>query len=355
MIFQKLVRRHGIVAFLAVIVIHVGGCGEGKGRASDRASVGKAGKVPVDAVVIRPRLLEDKIYATGTLLANEEVALRPEISGRVTGVFFQEGGKVTNGQLLLKINDSELQAQLKRKELEEQLATFEEQRKKGLFEIKGISQEEYDKALIALKMVQAEKDVIQSQLAKTEIYAPFDGVVGLRHVSEGSYVSTNMLVATMQDIDPMKVEFSIPEKYAKQIRQGTEVMVKVGDSPEERRGKVYAKESKIELGTRTMQVRATIANPHEDLIPGSFAKVEITLEQIPDAIVIPAEAVIPEISGEKVFMYADGKVRAVKVKTGMRTEDDVQILEGIHPQDTLVVTGLLQLADGREVEIKELR
>lgn len=354
MLHKKITKIIGGLALILATAGVLTGCGDGKNRLPGNKAADAANRLMVSAILVQPRLLENKIYTTATLLANEEVELRPETSGRITGVFFNEGGQVKKGQLLLKIDDSELQAQLKRKELEEKLASDEESRKRSLFEIQGISQEEYDRAVNALKMVQAEKEVIESQLAKTEIVAPFDGIIGLRHISEGSYVSANVLAATMQDIDPMKVEFSIPEKYARQIGNGSLIKVTVGNSQKEYSGRVYAVESKIDLGTRTIKARATIPNSNGELIPGSFAKVEVTLEQIPNAIVIPAEAVIPELNGEKVFLYESGKVRSVPVKTGMRSEGDVQIIEGLQPQDTLIVTGLLQLADGRPVELKEL-
>jgi membrane fusion protein (multidrug efflux system) len=333
----------------------IGACNGGKNQLPQRQSSRSGSKVAVDAVVIQPRLLENTIFTTGTLLANEEVELRVELPGRVTGIFFAEGSKVKKGELLLKIDDRELKARLKGKEIEEKGASDLEARMRQLFEIKGISQEEYDKAANALGMIKAEEEVIQSQLAKTEIAAPFDGMIGLRYVSEGSFVSTNTLVATMQDIDPMKVEFSVPEKYVKQIKKETEVTVLVGDSKEEYKGKVYAAESKIDLETRTIKARAKIPNPKGDLIPGSFAKVDIMLEQLPNAIVIPSESVIPEMNGEKVFICVNGKARSVKVKTGIRTENSIQIVEGLNPQDTLIVTGLLQLSDDKAVEIKDLK
>jgi len=333
----------------------IGACEGGKSSLPQRESGRSVARIPVTAIVIQPQLLNNKIFTTGTLLANEEVELRPEVSGRVTDISFAEGSRVKKGEVLLRINDRELRAQLKRKEFEEKEASDKEARMRRLLELKGISQEEYDKAANALGMIKAEKEIIQSQLAKTEIVAPFDGMVGLRYVSEGSYVTSNMLVATMQDVDPIKVEFSVPEKYAKQIEQGSEITVRVGDSREEYKGSVYAAEAKIDPATRTIKARAKILNPKGDLIPGSFAKVDITLEQLPDAIVIPAESVIPEMSGEKVFICVDGKVRSVPVKIGIRTETGVQIVEGLNPQDTLVVTGLLQLTDDKAVQIKNLQ
>jgi len=340
---------------LLLSILLIGGCSDGKNSSSGRGSGMAAAGVPVDVVVLQPQLLDNKIFTTGTLLANEEVALRPEISGRVTSISFAEGTGVRKGDVLLRINDRELKAQLKRKEFEETQASDKEARMRRLLEVKGISQEEYDRAANALGMVRAEKEIIRSELAKTKIVAPFDGMVGLRYVSEGSYVTSNMLVATMQDADPVKVEFSVSEKYAKQINKGSEIKVRVGDSQEEYQGSVYAVEAKIDPATRTMKARAKIPNPRGDLIPGSFAKVDITLERLPDAIVIPAESIIPEMSGEKVFICVNGKARSVPVKTGIRTETGVQITEGLNPQDTLVVTGLLQLTDDRAVQIKNLQ
>jgi len=206
-----------------------------------------------------------------------------------------------------------------------------------------------------LKLKQAEREVIESQIAKTEILAPFDGIVGLRYISEGGYVTTNMPVATVQDIDPMKVEFSVPEKYAREITDGTNVTVKIGDTQEEYKGVVYAVESKVDPGTRTIKARAKIPNRRETLIPGSFAKVELTLSEIPDALVVPAGAVIPELGGEKIFLCQNGAARAVAVKTGIRTETGVQITSGISANDTLITTGLLQLGDGKAVQISNLQ
>ena len=178
---------------------------------------GAGGGVPVEALVITPQPLENKIGVTGTLLANEEVELRSEISGRVTGIFFSEGSRVTKGAVLLTINDQDLQAQFKRKEYEQALAADEERRQRALLDISGISREEYDKSFNKLKMIEAERELLESQIAKTKITAPFDGVIGLRYVSEGGYVSPDSLVASMQDIDPMKVEFAVPEKYGRLI------------------------------------------------------------------------------------------------------------------------------------------
>lgn len=333
---------------LTLSFLFVTGCGNGEIKPAARTG---PAAIPVEAMVIQPRLLENKIYTTGTVLANEEVELHPEISGRIIGVHFEEGKRIKKGELMIKINDAELQADLKAKEPEARQAAEEERRKRGLFEVKAISQEEYDKSLSNSKMLEAERQAIESQLRETEIRAPFDGVVGLRYVSEGDYASPSLLVATIQDIDPIKAEFSVPEKYAHQLKEGVKVLVRIGESQDEHIGIVYAVEAKIDPGTRTIKARARVPNPNGTIIPGSFAKIELTLEQISNAIVVPAGAIIPEMSGVKVYVNVDGKAKAVPVKTGIRTDRDVQITEGLNINDTLIVTGMLQLGEGKGVTI----
>lgn len=339
---------------LAVIYLLAGACSKGNNAQAGRSSGGRT-LVPVEAVVVKPQLLRNTITTTGTLLANEEVELRSEISGRVTGIYFEEGKRVRKGELLLKINDRELKAQLARKEVEEKQASDEEKRKQRLIEIKVISQEEYDNVHNSLKMVQAEKEAIQAQLAKTEIIAPFDGIIGLRSISQGGYVSPNDIISTIQEIDPMKAEFSVPEKYAGLIKNGTIIVLKAGDTQEEYKGTVYAVESKIDQETRTIKARARIPNPGGKLIPGAFARIEITLQEIPDAIVVPSEAIVPEIDGEKVYVCRGGKAESIPIESGIRTERAVEITRGLGTGDTLIVSGLLQLANGRGVEIKAIK
>jgi membrane fusion protein (multidrug efflux system) len=343
------------VALAALSSLFLVGCGSGTGKQTNREGSVRSNALSVEAVLIKPQHLDNKIFTTGTLLANEEVELRPEISGRVTGVFFQEGSKIAKGALMLKIDDRELQAQHKRKELEEKQAADQERRERSLYDIKAISQQEYDKTLNTLRLIQAEKEVIESQISKTETRAPFNGVVGLRHVSEGGYVSPNMLAATMQELDPMKVEFSVPEKYAKQIKSGIQILVRAGNSEADHQGVIYALETKIDPNTRTMKARGKIPNSQGTLIPGSFAKVEITLDELTDAIVIPSGAVIPELNGEKVYLCVNGKAKSVAIKTGIRTAKSIQIVDGLVGNDTLIVTGLLQLANGKNVQIKTLQ
>ncbi len=186
------------------ILLSFAGCDQGNSNQPGKNSL-KPSRLQVEALIVQPQVLNNRIFTTGTLLANEEVELRPEIGGRVTGVFFEEGTRVKKGELMLRINDSELKAELKRKEIEEKLSSDEEQRRKGLLNINGISKEEYERSLNALEVIKAEREIIESQLAKTAIYAPFAGIIGLRQVSQGCFAnSTSFQTLYTRDCHPAK-------------------------------------------------------------------------------------------------------------------------------------------------------
>ena len=332
---------------IASLMLFVNNCSEQK--AATTRDIG-ASAIPVEIQIITPQYLEHTIVTTGTLLADEEIELRPEISGRIVALNFEEGSQVRKGDLLMKISDRDLVARLKRNDLEEALASDEEKRARQLREVDGISQEEYDRIQNRLQLIQAEKEELRAEIAKTEIIAPFDGVIGLRSVSEGGYATPSMLAASLQDVDPIKVEFSVPEKYAGMLKPGQLIKAQIGDLDSVYTGEVYAVEAKIDPSTRTIRARATIPNKKRDLVPGSFARIEITLERIESAIVVPSQAIVPQLEGARVYLVKDGKASFTPVQAGIRTENSVQIISGIAPNDSLILTGLLQLSDGKAVK-----
>jgi membrane fusion protein (multidrug efflux system) len=303
-------------------------------------------------MVIKPDTMLNIIYSTGTLLPNEKVELRNEVSGRIIGIYFAEGSEVKQGTLLMKINDQDLQAQLNKNSVQEKMARDEEYRKKQLLEIKAISQEEYDIVANTLKSVQAEKQLLDAQIAKTQIFAPLSGKIGLRNVSPGSYIPSNTLIATLQQVDPIKIEFAVPEKYTQHIKAGMLINFSMDYTPDPFTGKVYAVESGVDETTRTVKVRATCSNADRKLVPGAFARISVLLEQISDAIKIPSESMVGDIAGNKVFLVRKGKAASVPVFAGIRTEKDVQIVEGLQAGDSLILTGLLQISDGTSVSLK---
>lgn len=350
-----LMRGNSFTFIILLLAVLIQACSKEEKKSSGSPNPTANAAMPVEGMIIKTSEIDDKIYATGTLLPNEEVELRPETSGRIVGIYFEEGSRVSKGQLLAKIDNSELNAQLKKLKVQEKLAQSEEARQQKLLDIEAISQGEYDVTLNQLNTIEAEIDLIETQIRKTNIYSPFSGVVSLRSVSEGGYVSPTTLIASMQQIDPIKVEFSVPERYITDIHEGTVVNFSVTNTNETYQAKVYAIDSKIDINTRTVRVRARSNNPNNTLKPGAFARVEIILKTFEDAILVPSEAILTELEGEKVFITENGKATSKRIKTGIRNENMVQIIEGLTPKDTLVLTGLMSIQDGRPLEIKQLR
>lgn len=325
-----------------------------KGTPTDSSPGPKGQGQPANVAVfvVSGQEFSERILVTGTVLANEEVELRPEASGKITQLLFKEGDKVSKGQLLVKINDADLRAQLKKLQFELKLAEEKESRQKKLLDIRGISQEEYDIALNELNVLKADIDFTMAQIAKTEVHAPFNGTVGLKSVSEGSYVSPTVKIATVQELDPVKIMFSIPEKYASRIRKGDVIKFTVqGGVKEEFEGKVYAIEPKIDIATRTLQVLAVSPNKERKIFPGAFANISFVLKSSSNTLLIPSEAVIPELKGQRVFIVKNGKAESVKVETGTRTDKNIEIISGLNNGDTLIVAGFMQLKPGSDIRI----
>jgi membrane fusion protein, multidrug efflux system len=347
---MRIGTRFFFILYPAILIFSLSACQQNKTGKNQTSST--LMPIDVNAVIAVPHELENKIFTTGNILANEEVEIRAEIPGRIISINFQEGSLVRKGDLLVKINDDELQAQLKKLKLDEKLATEDVYRKEKLLEIKAVSQEELDISNNQLGIIQAEIELTRAQLEKTGIYAPFSGRIGLRYASPGGYISSSMLIARMQQTDPVKIEFSVPEKYIKEIKDNTEIQFIVAGTDSTFTGIIYAIEPRIDPSTRAFSVRASCQNPGSILTPGAFAKVNIILEKIPDAIVLPSDAFIPDIRGEKVFVCRNGKAVAIYVSTGIHTENDVQVVEGINPMDTVITSGLLQMRDQMSVKAR---
>ena len=308
----------------------------------------------VSGATVRPQAVDNKIFTTGNILANEEVELRSEISGKITEIYLDEGQLVKKGQLLLKINDSELQAQKTRARYRLDLAEERETRQRKLLEKGGISQEDYDATLNEVNVLRSELKLIEAQIAKTELRAPFNGKIGLKYVSEGSYISPSTRIASLQNINPVKIDFSIPERYVNLVETGDRITFTVQGTDKSFEGEIYAIEPKIESQTRTLQLRARSGNEEGLLVPGAFADVELILETIENALMVPSISLVPELGGHKVFVYKDGTVEQQSVTTGIRTEKLVQVTEGLEPGDTVLTTGLLQVRPGMQVNLKEV-
>lgn len=307
----------------------------------------------VNAVIVQPEVIRDRINTTGTILPNEIVELSAETSGKIVAIYFDEGRSVKRGDLLLKINDSELQAQLTSAQLRLKLAGEIEQRQKSLLDKAGLSQAEYDVAANEMSVQQASVDLIKAQIEKTELRAPFDGMIGLRYVSEGSYLTSSTRIATLQDVDPIKIEFSIPERHASRAGLGDAIFFTVEGYTGSYRGEIYAFEPLIQQDTRSLRLRARSPNLGTRLLPGSFANVELVFEEIEDALTVPSVALIPELGGTKVFLFQAGSASPRQVVTGIRMASDVQILSGLAPGDTVITSGIQQIFPGMPVQLAD--
>ena len=310
-------------------------------------------QIPVTAHVVKLEILSNKVYTTGTIIANEEVELRSEIAGKIINILFKEGAFVNKGDLLVKINDSDLQAQLRKAESKVKLIEDREKRQRQLVQNQMISQEDYESTLNDLAASKAEFDLIQAQIDKTEIRAPFSGIVGLREVSEGSFVTTTTIIARLQNLSNLKVDFAIPQKYASLVKVGDEILFKMSSGDSKYKARVYAIEPKIDPSTRTLKLRARCEINYKDLFPGAFVNVEVKLKENENAILIPTVAIVPELKGQSVYLFKNGMVNSQQVGLGLREEKRVQIVSGLEEGDTVITSGILQIRPGASVQITE--
>jgi len=312
----------------------------------------RGGPMEVNAIVVKPREFSNIITLSGSIEPNEQIQVRCEVSGIVRELSFQEGGMVTKGQVLLRIDDSELQAQLIQAQSGEKLAEDNENRARLLLEKEAISQQEYDVAHADYESAKAQTKLIQAQIAKTTIRAPFSGRVGLRSISEGEYLTPTTVVANLLSVNPVKILFSVPEKYSSQIHVGQNVYFGVSGLKDRYHAEIYAIEPGVDAATRTIRIRAIAENPGEQLVPGSFARIDFPLDHVLDAVLVPTEAIIPIQNGKQVYLLKDGKAKATTVETENRTRSDVLIQKGVEIGDTVLISGIMSLKDDLPVRVQ---
>ena len=302
-------------------------------------------------MVVTGKPFSDFLSLSGSIEPNEVIGLRSEISGIVEELNFSEGGNVSKGQLLIKINDAELKAQLAQAKTANSLAGENERRAKLLLEKEAISQEEYDIASADYRTTESQIQLIAAQLTKTAIRAPFSGTIGLRNISQGSYITPTTDIAQLVDVSKVKLEFAIPERYAAHVKNGISVCFTVQGTNAAFTAKIYAVEPLVETATRTLRVRALADNRDSRLIPGTFANVIFPLGTIENGLLVPAEALIPIQNGKKIFIKKDGVAKEILVETGARTDADVLVSKGLNEGDTVLTSGVMSLRDGSPVHV----
>lgn len=317
-------------------------------------SKGMPSSIAVSGFVAEYTNLSNNLNTNGTIIASEEVQLQPEVSGRITYLNIHEGAMVGKGSLLAKINDAELQAQLKKLQAQFSIAESNEKRLAQLLKINGVSQQEYDLALNTLQNVSADMELIKAQIDKTEIRAPFSGKLGLRNISTGAYVNPSTVITSLQSVSQMKLDVTVPEKYAGIIEVGNTMQCSVDGSISPFSARVIAIEPQISESTRNLKVRAVVENAKSKLVAGAFVKVQIKLKQISNAIMVPGNAIIPDAQNKKVIIADSSKAKFVVVETGIRTENEVQILSGVKAGDTIVTSGILQIKPNMGVKFTKI-
>ena len=315
----------------------------------------KGGKkiLNVNARIIKPQLLTDEIRISGSLLPDEEVDLSFETSGKIVEINFEEGSAVKKGQLLAKVNDRQLQAQLQRLVSQLKLAEDRVFRQNALLERDAVSKEAYEQVKTELATLNADIDIVKANIALTELRAPFDGVIGLRQVSVGAYASPSTIVAKLTKISPLKVEFAVPERYAGQVKKGANLTFHLEGQLDGFDAKVYATESKISE-MHSLTIRALYPNNNGTVLPGRYVSVHLKKEEIPNAIAVPSEAIVPEMGKDKIYLYRNGKAQPVEISTGIRTEAEVQVLRGLQVGDTIITSGTLQLRTALPVTLDNI-
>ena len=312
--------------------------------------------ITINAVVLKKQSLIDGENTVGTTIPDEEVNLTFESSGKIINIFFTEGTHVKKGDLLAKINDKPLQAELRKLEAQIPLAKERVNRQGTLLEKEAVSLEAFEQVTTALEVLQADIELIKARILQTELRAPFDGIIGLRLVSEGAYATPQTIIVNLTKISPLKIEFSVNERFGTEVSNGTDIkfyMTSTSGLLKEYKAKVYAVESKIALETRTLKVRALYPNLDGAILPGRSLAVELIKKVTDDALVVPSEAIIPEMGKFLVYVYKGGDARAKEIIPGLRTESHVQVLDGLLPGDTVITTGVMQLRTGMKVKIDQ--
>ena len=313
-----------------------------------KSEANKRAPIKADVFIAAAKQMVDNLEIAGTIVANQSTEIRSEVAGRITGIYFKEGAFVSKGTLLIKLYDADLQAQKQKLLVQIKVAEANRNRSEQLVKIGGISRQDYETTMLTTASAQSDLAVLETNIRKTEIRAPFSGKLGLRMVSTGTYVSPATVLTTISQMSQLRIDFTVPEVYISKISLGKLVSFKVEGNNRTYAAKVLATQSNITANTRTLQVRAMVQGNPPGLLPGNFATVSISFDPDPNAIMIPTQAIVPQARGKKVFVYQNGISKAVDVTTGLRDSANIQITSGLKAGDTVLITGLLSVKpDGR--------
>lgn len=349
---MQLARNFYVFLILAGSIFYMGCQAKKDGMASGSGQAQRnRGPMVVEGFEVKTSSVSEAVEVPGTLLPAEETLIRAEVSGRIIQLNLPEGTVVPKGSLLVKLFDQDLQAQLRKLEVQLQIAVKTVQRQRELLTINGISQQDFDLAALNVDNLKADIQSTKISISKTEIRAPYEGQIGLRNVSMGAYLSPADIITTLREVKQLKLEFSIPEKYARNINKGYTVKFSVDGGKKIHKAIVLATEGHVEQNTRTMKIRAVVSESDAELVPGIFAKVNLELGQDAMALMIPSQAIIPQARAKLVIILRKDSAQFTEVQTGIRDSAYVQILKGLKAGDTVITTGLMAIRPNGKVKI----
>lgn len=342
---RKLIMSMSFILCLAMAAESV----SAEGKKTEPAQSKPQG-LPVETIQVSTAPLRNELTANGTLYSNESVVIAAEIAGKVTHLAFSDGQKVVEGQILLQLDQSILAAERDRAQASFKLSEANIKRAEALLQEQAISQRERDEAYAQWRLNDASLRLSEAQLAKTVIRAPFSGFLGIRRISVGEYLQPGETIVTLDDIDPIKVDFRVPEVFTHQLKISQNIQMSVDAVPGKSfSGRVVAIDPQIDVNGRSVLLRAKVEQQDGPLRPGMFARITLVLEERPEALVIPEEALVPKGEQQTVYKVVDGKVVAAAVKTGLRTRGQVEIVEGLDVGDTVITAGHIKVRPGMPV------
>ncbi len=342
------------IVFSAALVVTACNSGDEKQQAV-AGRTRQQGPVIVDGFVVTPTSVSESVQVPGSLLPFEETAIRAEVGGRIVGLNITEGSIVEKGTLLVKLFDKDLQAQLQKLRVQLKIIQKTEERNRELLKINAISQQDYDLSVLNVENLRADIETTEIAISKTEIRAPYRGTIGLRNVSLGSYISPNDIVTTIRQVDRLKLDFAVPEKYAREISKGYVVRFRVDGGTKDHLASVIATENSVDQNTRTLRIKAVVNESDRELVPGLFAKINLQLGKDTNALVVPTQAVIPNIRNKQIIIKRNDSAVFSVVETGIRDSSYVQILSGVAPGDTVVTSGLMAIRPNGKIQVSRVK
>lgn len=347
--------RLNIVLYVVFVLAAAWSC---KSKKQEQGASGRGsrpgGPLTVDAFVVHASSISDNVEVPGSLLPFEETQIRAEVGGRIVGLNIQEGSPVAKGSLLVKLFDDDLQAQRKKLKVQLQIKVKTEERNAELLKINGISQQDYDLAALDVENLKADIEATEIAISKTEIRAPYSGRLGLRNVSLGAYISPTEIITTIRQVEQLKLDFAIPEKYAKEITKGYKVRFRVDGGTQDHQATVLATENSVDQNTRTLKIKAVVNKTHAELVPGVFAKVNLQLGKDDKALLVPSQALIPSARNKQVVLLHGDSVTFRVVETGIRDSAYVQVVKGLQAGDTIIISGLMAIRPKAKVKVTKV-